>query len=115
LKSSTTAILLFEAAPGAYVDHVDFWEWFEPQHVDGGTVYEAVISEIVVDRHAGDAANYLDADGHIKSIGAVQVQQWCAEGSEETTLPVPAESPFTRQSTQMSGVSVDECDQTVMT
>ena len=45
LKSTTTTVLLFEAAPEAHGDHVDSWDWFEHEHVEEGTVYDIISAE----------------------------------------------------------------------
>jgi prepilin-type processing-associated H-X9-DG protein len=31
---------------------------------------------VAVDRHAGDVANYLYADGHVSAIAASQIAEW---------------------------------------
>ena len=88
LKSTTTTVLLFEAAPGAHGDHVDSWDWFEHEHVEEGTVYDIISAEIATERHRG-SANYLYADAHVDSIDAVTIAQWAKEGTEEANFARP--------------------------
>ena len=88
LKSTTTAVLLFEAAPGAHGDHVDSWDWFEHEHVEEGTVYDIISAEIATERHRG-SANYLYADAHVDSIDAATIAQWAKEGTEEANFARP--------------------------
>jgi prepilin-type processing-associated H-X9-DG protein/prepilin-type N-terminal cleavage/methylation domain-containing protein len=88
LKSTTTAVLLFEAAPGAHGDHVDSWDWFEHEHVEEGTVYDIISAEVATERHRG-SANYLYADAHVDSIDAATIAQWAKEGTEEANFARP--------------------------
>jgi len=88
LKSASTTVLLFEAAPEAHGDHVDSWDWFEHEHVEEGTVYDIISAEVATERHRG-SANYLYADAHVDSIDAATIAQWAKEGTEEVNFARP--------------------------
>lgn len=89
LRSTSTTVMLFEAAAGAHVDHVDSFEWFADEHVTAGTVFDEVSADIAVDRHVGDTANFLYVDGHVETFGADQLQEWCLEGDEHENFARP--------------------------
>ena len=62
-------------------DHVHSWEWFTESHARPGAIGEQIrAGEVAVDRHAGDVANYLYADGHVSAIAASQISEWVDEG-----------------------------------
>ncbi|MDG2409522.1 MAG: prepilin-type N-terminal cleavage/methylation domain-containing protein [Pirellulales bacterium] len=96
LGSASTTILLFEAAAGAHVDHVDSWDWFadEEDHADEDhdheedERFESISQEIAVDRHGG-SANYLYADGHVARIDSEEVKEWIHDGSESQNFALP--------------------------
>jgi len=95
LDTASTTILLFEAAAGAHVDHVDSWDWFsEEAHADHDHEheeherFEEISQEIAVDRHS-NAANYLYADGHVERIDTQQFEEWCHHGTEEFNFARP--------------------------
>ena len=98
LRSASTTILLFEAAAGAHVDHVDSWDWFadEDDHADedhdhdheAEERFESISQEIAVDRHGG-SANYLYADGHVARIDSEEVKEWIHDGSEAQNFALP--------------------------
>jgi prepilin-type N-terminal cleavage/methylation domain-containing protein/prepilin-type processing-associated H-X9-DG protein len=84
LASTHETILLFEAGPAVTFnfDHVEAWKWFTEAYstaderwarVNGG---QGAHGEVAVDRHFGEHANYLYADGHVSSIAASQIQEW---------------------------------------
>ena len=89
LGSTSSTIMLFEAASGAHVDHVDSFDWFLDDHLDAGTVYEEIVEEVAVDRHPGRTANYLFADNHVESIAADQILQWSQEGDDHQNFARP--------------------------
>ena len=89
LRSTSTTIVLFEAAPGAHGDHVDSYEWFEDENVDTGSVFSVVSAEIAVDRHSGGVANYLFADNHVEAIAVEQIRHNCATGSVNENFALP--------------------------
>jgi prepilin-type processing-associated H-X9-DG protein len=89
LKSTSTTIVLFEAAVEAHVDHVDAFEWFVDERIVAGTVYDAITAEVAVDRHAGGQANYLFADNHIEVISAEQIRQRSLEGTDHENFVLP--------------------------
>ena len=37
--------------------------------------------EVAVSRHEGTCANYLYADGHVDTISADQIEEWCDAGT----------------------------------
>ena len=93
LSSTSTTILLFEAAAGAHGDHVDSWDWFsEDAHADHDHSelehFEEISAEIAVDRHR-DSANYLYADGHVESVESEQIHHWIHEGTEAVNFARP--------------------------
>jgi prepilin-type processing-associated H-X9-DG protein len=67
-------------------DHVESSEWFSAYNLKrnppnaGHAVWDAVKEEIAVDRHHGGVANYLYADGHVDTISADQIAEWCDSG-----------------------------------
>lgn len=89
LKSPSKTIMLFEAADGAHIDHVDSFEWFVDEHTSDDSVYDVVSSEVAVERHNG-TANYLYVDGHVETHGAEIIQDWCLEGTEDLNFALPA-------------------------
>jgi prepilin-type processing-associated H-X9-DG protein len=88
LAETHATIVLLEgvtAALNAKVDHVESFKWFSEGNLQRNGpgdryVWKAVEAEVAVDRHGGNVANYLYADGHVAAIGADQIAQWCDEG-----------------------------------
>ena len=81
--------MLFEARQvtlASTFDHVDSQYWFSEKNVfdkdDEGLVWLAVRRAVEVDRHQGDVANYLYADGHVEAISTDVITEWCEEGTE---------------------------------
>nr|WP_231993849.1 hypothetical protein [Pseudobythopirellula maris] len=77
--------MLFEGVAGALeaqVDHVHSTEWFSETNVHHGIVFDEVSREVAVDRHLSTAANYLYADGHVATVSASQIAEWCDEGKD---------------------------------
>lgn len=94
LKQSSKVIVLFEASNAVQIDHTHSFDWFTDHNVDGNTldnplVWNAVKREVAVDRHFGAAANYLYADGHVRTIPSRDVMQWCVEGTVQTNFVRP--------------------------
>jgi prepilin-type processing-associated H-X9-DG protein len=63
-------------------DHVESPEWFSAYNLKRNdasqrAVWKAVKDEVAVDRHQGDVANYLYADGHVETITAEQIAELC--------------------------------------
>lgn len=79
-------IVMFEAGLGVEVtrDHVESQDWFSDYNLKRNTsqhaVWEAVKSEVAVERHLGQVANYLYADGHVEAISSQQIAEWCDGG-----------------------------------
>jgi prepilin-type N-terminal cleavage/methylation domain-containing protein/prepilin-type processing-associated H-X9-DG protein len=87
LAETHRTIMLFEAGVGVNdtKDHVESPDWFStynlkrnkpPEHA----VWDAVQFDVATDRHAGDTANYLYADGHVEVVAAEQIADWCNAG-----------------------------------
>jgi prepilin-type processing-associated H-X9-DG protein len=78
LPQTHATIVAFEA--GATVegtlDHVDSWTWFTEAYPTAADRWARVQQELAVDRHGGNVANYLYADGHVSGISAAQIQAW---------------------------------------
>jgi prepilin-type N-terminal cleavage/methylation domain-containing protein/prepilin-type processing-associated H-X9-DG protein len=86
LKASSKTIVMFEASDHVHADHTHSYLWFSEDNLAGNgpdspLVWEAVIEEVPVDRHHGQSANYLYADGHVATIESDQIHQWCQEGT----------------------------------
>ncbi len=93
LAETHRTIMMFEAVQlslSANFDHVHPQFWFRESNVldkdNEGLVWKAVQREVAVNRHQGDLANYLFADGHVKSIPADDIATWCEEGDEESNF-----------------------------
>jgi len=82
LPQTHATIMLFEAGNTveAHFDHVHSWEWFTEKYSAADDRWNQVQREIAVDRHTGQVANYLYADGHVAPIAANQVEDWVAKG-----------------------------------
>jgi len=91
LSETHKTIVLFEAgnAVDLQFDHVDSWIWFTDDYPTAAErwdriAYEDAIAndrgEVAVDRHAGNVANYLYADGHVVAISASQIAEWVEAG-----------------------------------
>jgi prepilin-type N-terminal cleavage/methylation domain-containing protein/prepilin-type processing-associated H-X9-DG protein len=82
LPQTHATIMLFEAGDTveSQFDHVHSWEWFTEKYPTPEERGRQIELEVAVDRHAGNAANYLYADGHVTLIDAGQVNGWVAEG-----------------------------------
>ena len=83
LRQTHNTIVMFEGLAARLTvnyDHVHSYMWFTEQNIKDKLVLEAVQKEIIIDRHTGGAANYLYADGHVDTISAGQIIEWCEAG-----------------------------------
>jgi prepilin-type processing-associated H-X9-DG protein len=87
LPETHSTIMMFEGVAvrlGTYFDHVHSYAWFSEQNLANNqsdqAVWNAVRSEVAVERHSGTVANYLYADGHVAAIAADQIAEWCQQG-----------------------------------
>ena len=82
LTNTHGTIVMFEAgnAVEINVDHVHSWEWFSEAYPTAAERWTQVQSEVAVDRHLGEVANYLYADGHVSPIAAAEVNVWVSGG-----------------------------------
>lgn len=93
LAETHRTIMMFEAgaAVAATVDHVESPEWFSEENLSTNAspqaVWNAVKTEVAVDRHQGTAANYLYADGHVDVIAVDRIAEWC-DAKMNFALPV---------------------------
>jgi prepilin-type N-terminal cleavage/methylation domain-containing protein/prepilin-type processing-associated H-X9-DG protein len=78
LRDASRLVVLFEADPereGAHgTDHIHCSQFYSPVYKMLGKVFEMGFREIDTDRHGGDAANYLFADGHVTLISETTLQ-----------------------------------------
>jgi prepilin-type N-terminal cleavage/methylation domain-containing protein/prepilin-type processing-associated H-X9-DG protein len=88
LLDTHSTIVLFEGIAvqlRRHYDHVHCYSWFSQVNLDHRgapdfLVFKEVEKEVALDRHPGDTANYLYADGHVDSITKEQIATWCSEG-----------------------------------
>jgi prepilin-type processing-associated H-X9-DG protein/prepilin-type N-terminal cleavage/methylation domain-containing protein len=102
LVQTHNTIVMFEAGRkvDSTRDHVECPDWFgfdnmkrnrPPLHAvwdqvaDLGEGYKS--GEVAVNRHQGTSANYLYADGHVDTITADQIEEWCNSGTNFAILP----------------------------
>ena len=74
-------LVMFEAGRSvetAY-DHIHTWEWFTEQYPSVEARMAKIRVDVVIDRHQGQVANYLYADGHVAVIAAAQIAEWVDE------------------------------------
>jgi prepilin-type N-terminal cleavage/methylation domain-containing protein/prepilin-type processing-associated H-X9-DG protein len=87
LSETHKTIVVFEAGDivGQNFDHVHSSEWFTEEYPTAADRWDRIADEaaderdtgeVAVDRHAGDVANYLYADGHVEVISAFQIAEW---------------------------------------
>jgi len=83
LAETHGTIVLFEAADTGAVeyqfDHVEPYTWFAEDKQTSEDRLKAIEFEVAIDRHSGNVANYLYADGHVGTIAAGQIAEWAAE------------------------------------
>jgi prepilin-type processing-associated H-X9-DG protein/prepilin-type N-terminal cleavage/methylation domain-containing protein len=91
LAETHKTLVLFEAGPAVDVnfDHVHSWEWFSDANPTPQQRWSRIQREVAVDRHAGDVANYLYADGHVVAIAATQISEWVHQGFNFAKPPQP--------------------------
>jgi prepilin-type N-terminal cleavage/methylation domain-containing protein/prepilin-type processing-associated H-X9-DG protein len=101
LVQTHNTIVMFEAgfAVGTTKDHVECPEWFGFDNMKRNTpplhaVWDQVADlgdekggEVAVKRHHGTSANYLYADGHVDTITADQIEEWCNSGTNFAIPP----------------------------
>jgi prepilin-type N-terminal cleavage/methylation domain-containing protein/prepilin-type processing-associated H-X9-DG protein len=85
LPATSRTIMMFEATDAIHEDHVEAHLWFAAQGgkesfdaqapVEPSGILALIEREVAVDRHR-DAANYLYADAHVKTISAGQIAAW---------------------------------------
>jgi prepilin-type N-terminal cleavage/methylation domain-containing protein/prepilin-type processing-associated H-X9-DG protein len=88
LLDTHSTIVLFEGMAfqlSRHYDHVHCYSWFSAANLANRgaphfAVYKEVEKEVALDRHPGDTANYLYADGHVDSISKEQIATWCSDG-----------------------------------
>jgi prepilin-type N-terminal cleavage/methylation domain-containing protein/prepilin-type processing-associated H-X9-DG protein len=88
LQATHKTLLAVEASEfslAVHYDHVHSYNWFSEENLAANgpeqrEVWNAVTAELVVDRHQGNTANYLYADGHVEAISADQIGEWCDQG-----------------------------------
>ncbi len=82
LPKTHATIMVFEAgsAVESHFDHVDSWEWFTEKYPNSEARWKRIQLEVAVDRHQGEIANYLYADGHVKPLASEQLSTWVREG-----------------------------------
>ena len=83
LSATSRTIIVYEATDEVHKEHTHSHDWFSTYNMKRNAtqhlVWEAVKKEVAVDRHQGDIANYLYADGHVEAITSDQVYQWTIE------------------------------------
>lgn len=77
VKSTSKTLAMFEGTENVHLDHIHSYDWFSENNINNGRVFDAVASEVAVDRHHRSTANYLYLDGHIESISSEQIAAWC--------------------------------------
>jgi prepilin-type N-terminal cleavage/methylation domain-containing protein/prepilin-type processing-associated H-X9-DG protein len=90
LSETHKTIMMFEAGSTVdkHFDHIDSWVWFSEEYSDAAERWDRIAEEkadihdtgdIAVDRHGGNVAHYLYADGHVSVIPASQIAEWSDE------------------------------------
>ena len=81
ISSTHKSIVIFEAGNTVEsgFDHIHSWEWFTTRYPTAEDSLAQIQREVVIDRHIGNVANYLYADGHVDSISADQINAWTIE------------------------------------
>jgi prepilin-type N-terminal cleavage/methylation domain-containing protein/prepilin-type processing-associated H-X9-DG protein len=94
LAETHSTIVMFEAGTAVDVtkDHVECPDWFGFDNMKYNTspnhaVWDQVSGEVAVSRHHGTSANYLYADGHVDTITADQIEEWCNAGTNFAIPP----------------------------
>jgi prepilin-type processing-associated H-X9-DG protein len=88
LKSASTTITVFTVSDrkgvSTFDDHTHSRNWFK----NSTNAWNRILADIQPDRffgspngeHTTGSANYLYADGHVKTIPAQQIHTWAMEG-----------------------------------
>lgn len=85
LPATHATIVMFEAGQTveANFDHVESDKWFSEENLKYNaltqSVWKSVRADVAVERHTGNTANYLYADGHVKAISSDEIAAWCDE------------------------------------
>lgn len=99
LASTHSTVMVMESvavdsAAGIRVrsDHLHCDEWFlDAESLTSAerltTILPAISAEVAIERHRGDVANYLYADGHVSAISSSQIADWCSEGFDFARPP----------------------------
>ncbi len=85
LASTSQTLVVFEAAErddqvSVHFDHAHPSDWFSRKSLRKGRSWAKLVREIQPDRHYGPTANYLFADGHVRTIPEDTIAQWVADG-----------------------------------
>nr|WP_231956396.1 hypothetical protein [Posidoniimonas polymericola] len=72
---------------GVHYDHVHSYLWFAEENLRNKLVVDAVTAEVATDRHTGQVANYLYADGHVDALPAETIVEWCRSGENFARPP----------------------------
>lgn len=103
LTQTHRTIIMFEAGKSVDLekDHVESPDWFNASNMRHNTppnhaVWDAVAdlgpldppADVAVNRHHGDVANYLYADGHVEMVSAEQIREWCDAGTNFAIPPM---------------------------
>lgn len=78
IKATSKTIAMFEGTEGVHNEHLHSYDWFSEANIRNEKVFDFVSGEVAVDRHDG-VANYLYLDGHVSSISADEIQDWCIQ------------------------------------
>ena len=92
LPATHATIVAFEKGDLVERDHLHSNTWFSLYNLRRNdasrrAVWKSVQAELAVDRHQGNVANYLYADGHVKAISASQIEEWCDAGEDFAKPP----------------------------
>ncbi len=91
LSETHSTLVMFEAGDlvDQHFDHIHSWEWFTEEYPTAAERWDRIADEkadvhdtgeVAVDRHGGDVANYLYADGHVDAIPVSQISEWVEQG-----------------------------------
>lgn len=75
IRSTMNTIAMFEVSddPNS-LDHVHSYDWFS---LPANEIFGAVAREVGVNRHHSSTANYLYLDGHVDTLPAELISEWC--------------------------------------
>ena len=79
VRSTSKTVAMFEATENVHLDHIHSYDWFSENNINDERVFDAVASEVAVNRHSGSTANYLYLDGHVVALPAEQIDEWSRE------------------------------------